>query len=271
MRLPSCDRCGYISPISPDIPGTEWETDLDQAIALAPVGETELPALVDRARQVLENARSAAEVLEARDRASVAYDAAKKATRLAKAKGAHDELIAAGHRVQADALEIEARAKRRLADEYDAAQERGEVAKIGDNLPSVPKQNSKPTAADIGLSRKDIHEARIIRDAEVADPGIVRRTVDAAVAAGDEPSKAKVRRAVLEVARPAQPQQPQTRKQAICAKVVDAVSILAGLPPAHEVASYFAGDDSAIIISERLRQAAEWLADFSDAWKDEQC
>lgn len=51
-------------------------------------------------------------------------------------------------------------------DEYDAAQERGEVAKIGDNLPSVPKQNAKPpTASDIGLSRKDIHEARLIRDA----------------------------------------------------------------------------------------------------------
>ncbi len=31
------------------------------------------------------------------------------------------------HRAQADALEIEAMAKRRLADEYDAAQERGEV------------------------------------------------------------------------------------------------------------------------------------------------
>lgn len=58
--------------------------------------------------------------------------------------------------------------RRRLADEYDAAQDRGEVAKIGDNLPSVPKQNSKPIASDLGISRKDIHEARIIRDAEVA-------------------------------------------------------------------------------------------------------
>jgi hypothetical protein len=37
------------------------------------------------------------------------------------------------------------------------------------------------TAADIGLSRKDVHEARIIRDAEKVDPGIVRRTVAAAL------------------------------------------------------------------------------------------
>ncbi len=47
----------------------------------------------------------------------------------------------------------EATAKQRLADEYDAAQERGEVAKIGDNLPSVEKHNElmrwmpHPTAA----------------------------------------------------------------------------------------------------------------------------
>lgn len=57
-------------------------------------------------------------------------------------------------------------------DEYDAAQERGEIAKIGDNLPRITKQNSKPTAADIGLSSKDIHEARIIRDARKPKPEI---------------------------------------------------------------------------------------------------
>ena len=49
-------------------------------------------------------------------------------SRFQRAKAAHDDLIAATHRAQADALEIEALAKRRLADEYDAAQERGEVA-----------------------------------------------------------------------------------------------------------------------------------------------
>jgi len=32
-----------------------------------------------------------------------------------------------------------------------------------------------------------VHEARTIGDAEVADPGIVKRTVDEAVAAGEEP------------------------------------------------------------------------------------
>ena len=134
-----------------------------------------LPSLIDRASTALQNARSSAEVLEARDLASVAYDAAKKAARLHKAKGAHDELIAAAHRAQADALEIEAGAKRRLADEYDAAQERGEIKSVGKPNSSNPEE--LVGVNDIGLTHKDIHEARLIRDAEVADPGIVRRTL----------------------------------------------------------------------------------------------
>lgn len=156
------------------------------------VSPTALPSLIDRAASALINARSAAEVLEAREMASVAYDAAKRAARIGKAKQAADDLIAAAYRVQADALEIEAGAKRRLADEYDAAQERGEV--VG-KLRSA-KELSKPTAADVGLSRKDIHEARIIRDAEQEEPGIVRRVLDEAIAAGEEPTRAKVSKAV---------------------------------------------------------------------------
>lgn len=151
-----------------------------------------LPALVQQAAQQLASASSAAEVLDARDSARVAYDAAKSAARFARAKGAHDELIAKAHRAQADALEIEAMAKRRLADEYDAAQERGEVAGHGgDRKIKVPDANLEA----IGLSKGEIHEARQIRDAEEAEPGIVRQTLDAALEAGEEPSKAVLRRA----------------------------------------------------------------------------
>lgn len=150
-----------------------------------------LPALVTKAAQQLASATSAAEVLDARDSARVAYDAAKSAARFAKAKGAHDELIAKAHRAQADALEIEAMAKRRLADEYDAAQLRGEVAAQG--KPSDTE--GLATVADIGLSHKDIHEARQIRDAEETYPGIVRRVLDGALEAGEEPTKALVNRA----------------------------------------------------------------------------
>ena len=156
-----------------------------------------LPALVQRAANQYLSAMSAAETLEARDMASVAYDASKKAARLAKAKGAHDELIAKAHRAQADALEIEAAAKRRLADEYDAAQDRGEVRKAGNS--STPEELA--SVGDIGLTHKDIHEARLIRDAEQAQPGIVRDTLESRLAAGEEPTKAALREAVIEAAK----------------------------------------------------------------------
>ena len=67
---------------------------------------------MERAARTLAGARSAAEILEARDRAGLAYDAAKATARLIKIRGAHDTLLTAAHHVQADALEIEAGAKR---------------------------------------------------------------------------------------------------------------------------------------------------------------
>jgi hypothetical protein len=171
-------------------------------MATAPaIIQPSLPSLVQRAASQLASATTAAEVLDARDLAAAAYDAAKSAARFAKAKGAHDELIAKAHRAQADALEIEALAKRRLADEYDAAQERGEVATVGKPV-NVPDGNNKPTTADIGLSRKDIHEARQIRDAEEAHPGIVHETIEAAIESGEEPTRAALRRAAHSRPRP---------------------------------------------------------------------
>lgn len=102
---------------------------------------------------------------------------------------AHDTLIAATHRAQADALEIEAQAKRLLADEYDAAQERGEArTRGGDRTTKLPDGKFGPS--DIGLSDRTLHEARQIRDAERERPGIVRQTLDAKLAAGEEPNRA---------------------------------------------------------------------------------
>lgn len=72
--------------------------------------------------------------------------------------------------VQADGLEIEAAAKRRLADEYDAAQERGEVATDG-RPKTLPDQKgfSPPTTKQVGLTYKEVHDARQFRDAEVVN------------------------------------------------------------------------------------------------------
>jgi len=57
-----------------------------------------------------------------------------------------------------------------LADEYDAAQARGEVATVGKRSQPERLVEAPPSAADIGISRKTIHEARQIRDAEEVPP-----------------------------------------------------------------------------------------------------
>ena len=92
-----------------------------------------------------------------------------------RAKKAHDDLIAAAYRAKADALEIEALAKRRRNDEYDAAQDRGDAVgpttAIG-KMQRVINPDPLGTLAEYGLTKQQI------RDAEKADPGIVRRTVD---------------------------------------------------------------------------------------------
>jgi phage N-6-adenine-methyltransferase len=159
-----------------------------------------LPALLDRASAALAAARTSAELLEVRDYTRVVYDAAKAAGRMARAKQAHDDVIAAVYRAQADALLIEARAKMRLADEYDAAQERGEVATRQNNPGSgghVGDHNMPPaTAADLGLRRDEIHEARKLRDAEAADPGWTERALREIVTRGEEPTRAALKKHV---------------------------------------------------------------------------
>lgn len=78
-----------------------------------------------------------------------------------------------------------------MADEYDAAQARGEVATRGKPV-NVPGSDIKATVTDLGLSRQQVSEARQIRDAEVASPGVVRRALDDRLAEGKEPTKAAV-------------------------------------------------------------------------------
>ena len=98
-------------------------------------------------------------------------------------------------------MEIEARAKHRLADEYDAAQERGEVAGHGGGRNfKVPEGNVEPKISDLGFSRKDIYEARQFRDAEQAEPGIIRRALDERLERGEEPTKSSLRQAIIEAA-----------------------------------------------------------------------
>ena len=211
-----------------------------------------LPEMVRCAANNLASAESSAEVLDARDMAKFVYDAAKSMGRIQQAKEAHDTVIVAVWRAQADALIIEAAAKRRIADEYDAAQERGEVKTRADNslLPSpeevgaedvpprTPEQQAKidhvisqleqgiitrdvsnrkiakidpdwhrrnlakANVTDIGLTHKDVHEARRLRDIEAADPGVTQRTLDEILDRGEEPTRAAFHAAIRPQPRP---------------------------------------------------------------------
>jgi hypothetical protein len=70
---------------------------------------------------------------------------------------ARDELAHAA-KLLAEAINIMAREELAPADEYDAAQERGEVAGPADGSLGRSNGERPATAADLGLSHKDIHE-----------------------------------------------------------------------------------------------------------------
>lgn len=214
------------------------------ALAAIFPGAQDLPGLIDRAASMLSGAKTAAEVLEAREVAGLAYDVAKRAARLQRAKSAHDDLVAAAHRAQAHALEIEARAKRRLADEYDAAQARGEVAGHGGGRNfKVADSNVETTTADLGLRRDEIHEARQIRDAEAADPGVVRRALDDRLERGEEPTRAALRKMVVDAAmRGLRPQRSASRRNPLY------------VPPTPEQAAWRH-------VTGTFRAFAEWASD----------
>jgi hypothetical protein len=160
-----------------------------------------LADLVNQARRTLARADTAAEVLDARDEASLAYDAAKRAARLVEAKGAADDALAAVRRLQADALEIDTAARRRLADEYDAAQARGEVHGHGGarNSKVATPDLEKPTIKQLGLTKQQIEQDRTLRDAEARAPGVTKRAVEAMLDARREPTRAGLKRAIAAV------------------------------------------------------------------------
>lgn len=55
------------------------------------------------------------------------------------------------------------------------------------------KARTKATVSDLGLTRQQVSEARQLHDAEAADPGVIRRALDARLQQGQEPTKAAMR------------------------------------------------------------------------------
>ncbi|MBB2841298.1 UNVERIFIED_ORG: hypothetical protein GGE64_005080 [Rhizobium etli] len=156
---------------------------------VARVDASDLVAAVERARQLLDDG----DVMAARMIAAAVYDEAKAAAAFAKRFDAAEHLVTKARRLQADALLIEARAKIGLANEWDAAKQSGHTLK--GRPKSVPDENAF-SAEEAGLSRKEIHDARKLRDAEAKQPGLVERAIEARLAQGFEPSRANLRAAI---------------------------------------------------------------------------
>ncbi len=228
---------------------------------LAPISPDaqDLPSLIDRAASMLSGAKTAAEVLEARDVAGLAYDVAKRAARLQRAKSAHDDLVAAAHRAQAHALEIEACAKRRLADEYDAAQARGEVFGAHNGARNrVDGSNAIAATADLGLRRDQIHEARQFRDAEAADPGIVRRVLDDRLERGEEPTRAALRKMVVDAAmRGLRPQRSVSRRNPLYVPPTPARAAWQHVTGTFRAFAEWATDENLALAREGMREARD--------------
>ncbi len=126
--------------------------------------------------------------------AAAAFEQAKTQADFAERFGAIEALVGKARQLQGDALLIETRAKIAITAHWDEAKADGLVSKGGRGK-GVSDGNGL-TAADTGLSRKELHDARRLAEAEAAEPGLVARAIAARLAAGLEPTRANLRVAV---------------------------------------------------------------------------
>ena len=144
-----------------------------------------LPALIDRARGRLVEARTSAEVLEA--------------MALAKAAMHYAKLKKATNEAQADCFRVIKLCEIRMADEIDAAQERGEVATASAHgrgiQSSVQTADTRPATFDeLGFDRRRVVEWRGLREAGGEE--VVEQVIATALAADRAPTIADVGRAI---------------------------------------------------------------------------
>jgi N6-adenosine-specific RNA methylase IME4 len=132
-----------------------------------------LPALITRAGTRLLDARSSAELLEAKKLAEAALHYAK--------------VTRAANETHADCLRIITRAEMRMANEIDQGQANGEVATR--NYPNDARSPGMATFEDIGVSSQRVSEWRQLRD---AGEETVETAIDRALTEGRAPTKAEI-------------------------------------------------------------------------------
>ena len=130
-----------------------------------PTANESLPAIVDRAGHRLLEAKSSAEVLEAKAMAEAALHYAK--------------ITKAANETHADCIRIITRAEMRMANEIDAEKAAGNLRGVGNpNQIQRDAVNSKTTYADIGIAQQRVAEWRDVRDAgeQVVD-GVISKAL----------------------------------------------------------------------------------------------
>jgi hypothetical protein len=157
----------------------ELATHTTSSPRAAPSQIEQLPALIDRATRCLAEARTSAEVLDAKAAAEAALHYAK--------------VTKAANETQAHCLRMIVRAEMRMADEIDRGQASGEVASAGDNPIVRASDNQVITYESLGIDRRRVAEWRAIRD---ADPAFVEKVIAKALAEDRAPTKADIHRAV---------------------------------------------------------------------------
>lgn len=140
---------------------------------------TQLPALIDRATKRLAEARTSAEVLEAKNIAEAALHYAK--------------VTNAANDTHADCLRMIVRAEMRMANEIDAGQKRGDVSRRGDNRFTRVDRQDSAVYEELGIDHRRVSEWRDVRD---AGEQVVEEAISEALAEGRAPTKADIRRRV---------------------------------------------------------------------------
>lgn len=128
----------------------------------------------------------------------------------------------------------------RLRPEANASCNRGvaytpKISRAAEAIKANPQKSDRAIAAELGVSQPTVSEAR-------------KRASDRDLSPETRIGRDGKSYPIKSDASPT----PRRGKDAVRERVLEALMILSGLPPAEEVAAYFSGADTAIIVSERV-------------------
>ncbi len=132
------------------------------------------------------------DVMAARQLAEGVYEQAKAGSRFS-AKMKLKESLEACHRIQADALSIEIKTKMLIAEEVERLKAAGKLLK--GRPKSIPDENAFKLE-EIGLTSKELHDAKKWLDADRKTPGIAERAIAARLAQGLEPTRSNLKASI---------------------------------------------------------------------------